>query len=248
MRFGRGRGAMKAIYYDIYKDLRDKIIAGTYPYQTFIPSESQLIEEYECTHNTIRKALSVLIMHGFVQPLRGKGVKVIWQHGRRKRFVLGDIESFREVVEKNGLQSQTFVRTFEYVVADKSLADLTGFLVGDELLHIDRVRCIDGANLILDKSYFLASLVTGLTPEIAADSIFTYLEDDLGMHITTSQRLISTKYATAEDREALDLLDFDMLTVLENRTFNEEGDLFEVTWSRHRPDSFTFMATAVRSC
>lgn len=237
---------MKAIYYDIYKDLRDKIIAGTYKYQTFIPSENQLVEEYECTHNTVRKALSVLISHGFVQPLRGKGVKVIWQHGRRRRFVLGDIETFREVVEKNGLESQTSVRAFEHVVADKPLAELTGFAVGDELLHVDRVRRIDGSNLILDKSYFLASLVCGLTPEVAAKSIFTYLEGELGMHITTSQRMVSTKYATAEDREALDLLDFDMLTVVENRTFNEDGELFEVTWSRHRPDSFSFMATAVR--
>ena len=68
---------MKAIYYDIYKDLREKIMAGVYPYQTYIPPELKLLEEYECTHNTIRKALQVLTMHGFVQPVRGKGVKVI---------------------------------------------------------------------------------------------------------------------------------------------------------------------------
>ncbi|MDO4806498.1 MAG: UTRA domain-containing protein [Coriobacteriales bacterium] len=239
---------MKAIYYDIYKDLRDKIIADEYPYQSFIPSENQLVETYQCTHNTVRKALGVLTMHGFVQPLRGKGVRVIWQHGQRRRFMLNDIETFREAAQKNGLDSQTQVRTFEYVVADQAIADLTGFMVGERLLHIVRVRRIDGANLILDKSYFLASRVEGLTPQIAEDSIFTYLEDVLGMRITTSNRLITTKYATAEDREVLDLLDFDMLTVLENRTFNEDGELFEVTWSRHRPDSFTFMATAVRGC
>ena len=29
---------MKAIYYDIYKDLREKIMAGVYPYQSYIPS------------------------------------------------------------------------------------------------------------------------------------------------------------------------------------------------------------------
>ena len=237
---------MKAIYYDIYKDLRDKIIAGEYPYQSYIPSENSLVEEYQCTHNTIRKALGVLTNHGFVQPLRGKGVIVIWQHGRRKRFVLGDIETFREATQKNGVSSNTIVRTFEYITADQALADLTGFAVGEELLHIDRIRQIDGVNLILDKSYFLASCVKGLTPQIAEDSIFTYLEDVLGMRITTSNRLVTMKYATAEDREALDLLDFDMLSVVENSTFNEDGVLFEVTWSRHRPDHFSFMTTAVR--
>ena len=91
---------MKAIYYDIYKDLRDKIIEGVYPYQSYIPSELKLIDQYECTHNTLRKALVVLQMHGFVQPIRGKGVKVIWLAGRRTQFVLGDIENMREAFSR----------------------------------------------------------------------------------------------------------------------------------------------------
>lgn len=237
---------MKAIYYDIYKDLRDKIIAGTYPYQSYIPSELALIEEYQCTHNTVRKALQVLTMHGFVQPVRGKGVIVIWQEGMRTRFVLGDIETMREAAAKNGFEVETKVRLFERIVADRRVAELTGFSEGDELVRVERIRRFDGANLIFDKSVFLASCVEGLTADIAAQSIFTYLEGELGMRITTSNRTITMEYATAEDREVLDLLDFDMLAVVENRTFNSEGIHFETTQSRHRPDYFTFMTTAVR--
>jgi len=237
---------VKAIYYDIYKDLREKIIAGVYPYQSFIPSELRLVDEYQCTHNTLRKAIQVLIVHGFVQPIRGKGVKVIWQAGRRAKFVLGDIQTMREAAANNGLEVETKVRTFERIVADQMMADLTGFAVGDELIHVERVRRVDGANLIFDKSCFLASCVKGLTPEIAADSIFTYLEGELGMHITTSNRTITMEYATAEDHEVLDLLDFDMLAVVDNHTFNDEGVHFESTQSRHRPDYFTFLTTALR--
>ena len=237
---------MKAIYYDIYKALRDKIIAGVYPYQSYIPSELALIDEYQCTHNTVRKALQVLTMHGFEQPIRGKGVKVIWQPGKRTRFVLGDIETMHEAASRNGLEVSTQVRVFERIVCDRSVAELTGFRVGDELVRVERVRRFDGANLIFDKSCFLASCVEGLTPEIAASSIFTFLEGEKGMTITTSNRTITMEYATAEDREVLDLLDFDMLAVMENRTFNSEGIHFETTQSRHRPDYFSFMTTAVR--
>jgi GntR family trehalose operon transcriptional repressor len=53
-------------------------------------------------------------------------------------------------------------------------------------------------------------------------------------------------YATAEDRQTMDLLDFDMLAVVNNRTFNAQGVMFESTESRHRPDYFTFNNTAVR--
>ena len=237
---------MKAIYYDIYKDLRDKIISGAYPFQSYIPAELALIDEYQCTHNTIRKAVQVLTLHGFVQPIRGKGVKVIWQQGHRARFVLGDIETMIEAASRNGLELETTVRRFEHIVADERVSKITGFPVGEELVRVDRVRRLDGMNLIFDKSCFLASCVGGLTPEIAADSIFLYLEESLGMEIVTSNRTITMEYATAEDHEVLDLLDFDMLAVVVNRTFNSDGVHFESTQSRHRPDYFTFMDTAVR--
>ena len=237
---------MKKIYYDIYEDLRDKIIAGTYTYQTYIPSENRLVNTYECSHNTVRKALSVLALHGFVQPVRGKGVRVIYQPRHRANFVLGDIETFAEAAARNGLEATTSVPVFEHVVANTRLAELTGFKVGDELLHIERIRNISGQALVRDDCYFLAAVLPGLTREIAEKSIYAYAERELGMEITTSNRVVTVEFATPEDRKALDLLDYSMLAVVSNHTFNAQGVMFESTQSRHRPDYFTFNDTAVR--
>ena len=73
----RGVRALRSIYHEIYNDLRERIEAGEFSYQEFIPSEAKLVEHYACSHNTVRKALSVLRMHGYVQPIWGKGVLVI---------------------------------------------------------------------------------------------------------------------------------------------------------------------------
>lgn len=237
---------MKKIYYEIYENLRDKIIADVYPYQTYIPSENTLVDVYECSHNTLRKALAVLRMHGFVQPIRGKGVMVIYRPHQRANFVLGDIETFKEAAARNGLTSHTNVTVFERVVADAQVASRTGFAQGTELLHVERLREFDGVALIRDKSYFLASALDGLTPEIAEDSIYAYAEGTLGLEIATSNRTISMRYATPDDRAVLDLLDFDMLAVVTSNTFLSNGTKFESTQSRHRPDFFTFNDTAVR--
>lgn len=237
---------MKSIYYDIYKDLRDRIIAGEYPYQTYIPSENVLVKRYECSHNTLRKGLAVLRMHGFTQPIPGKGVLVIWRPIRRANFTLGGIETFKEAVRRNNLTSKTKVRLFEKVIASRALAKATGFEPGEELLHIERVRIVDGLALVYDRNYLLAELVPGLTPEIVSDSIYAYIENELGMTITTSNREITMEYAMAEDRDALDLLDFDMVAVVTGHTFNSAGVMFESTSSRHRPDFFSFHNTATR--
>ena len=237
---------MQMIYYGIYEDLRDKIINGTFAYQTYMPSESTLTKTYQCSHNTLRKAISVLMLHGFVQPIHGKGVLVIYMPQRPANFVLGDIETFKEAAARNGLQATTRVHVFERLVASASLAEATGFMEGDELLHVERTRVFGRSALIRDKSYFLASELPGLTPAIAEDSVYAYAEDILGMTIVTSKRTVTMEYVVADDRAVMDLLDFTMLAVVTNHTFTSQGVMFECTESRHRPDYFTFHNTAVR--
>jgi GntR family trehalose operon transcriptional repressor len=237
---------MRSIYFEIYEDLRDRIEAGEFVYGGFIPSEAVLVEDYECSHNTLRKALSVLRLHGYVQPIHGKGVRVIWQPDRQARFVLGDIETFKEAAERNGIQVSTKVRSFERIRATSEIAAFTGFAVGDELFHVERVRYLDGQALIHDVNYFLASAVPGLSPEIVEDSVYAYVEGKLGVRIATSKRTISVEPVSMGDRATLNLLEYTMVAVVANHTFNDEGVMFECTFSRHRPDYFTFHDAAVR--
>lgn len=237
---------MRSIYFEIYEDLRDRIEAGEFVYGGFIPSEAVLVEDYECSHNTLRKSLSVLRLHGYVQPIHGKGVRVIWKPDRQARFVLGDIETFHEAAERNNIQVSTRVRSFERIRATAEIAALTGFNPGDELYHVERIRYLDGHALIHDVNYFLVSAVPGLSPEIVEDSVYGYVEGKLGMRIATSKRTISVEPVSMGDRATLDLLEYTMVAVVANHTFNDEGIMFECTFSRHRPDYFTFHDTAVR--
>ena len=93
---------------------------------------------------------------------------------------------------------------------------------------------------------FLASAVLGLTPAIVEQSEYEYLDGELGMRITTSRKTVKVEHVTNDDRETLDILDYTMVAVVKSQTFNSDGVMFETTFSRHRPDFFTFHNTAVR--
>ena len=56
---------MKARYDVIYRDIRESIETGAYPYQAFLPSEAELTAAFECSHNTIRRALGLLREQGY---------------------------------------------------------------------------------------------------------------------------------------------------------------------------------------
>ena len=236
----------KAKYEGIYHSIKKRIEAQDYPYQSLLPSENTLIEEYACSRNTVRRALAELVADGYVQTMQGRGVRVIYQPVGKTTFSIGGIETFQETARRNHLHAVTKVTKFETVIADECFAAKSGFSVGDELWSIERVRYLDGKALILDVNYFLKEFVPGLTPQIAANSIYDYIENTLGMQIITSKRRITVEHATARDEKLLDMDSYDCVAVVVNQTFNASGLLFEYTQSRHQPDYFCFQDIATR--
>ena len=236
----------KAKYEGIYHSIKKRIEAQDYPYQSLLPSENTLIEEYACSRNTVRRALAELVADGYVQTMQGRGVRVIYQPVGKTTFTIGGIETFQETARRNRLHAVTKVTKFETVIADECFAAKSGFSVGDELWSIERVRYLDGKALILDVNYFLKEFVPGLTPQIAASSIYDYIENTLGMQIITSKRRMTVEHATARDEKLLDMGTYGCVAVVVNQTFNATGLLFEYTQSRHQPDYFCFQDIAMR--
>ena len=222
----------KAKYEGIYRSIKKRIEAQDYPYQSLLPSENTLIAEYDCSRNTVRRAIAELIADGYVQSMQGRGVRVIYQPVGKTTFTIGGIETFQETANRNHLQAVTRVIRLETIIATEQFAAESGFSEGDELWAVQRVRYLDGKALILDINYFLKEFVPGLTEEIASHSIYDFIENVLGMQIITSKRRITVEHATARDEKLLDMDGYDCVAVVVNQTFNSDGMLFEYTQSR----------------
>ncbi|HIQ74893.1 MAG TPA: trehalose operon repressor [Candidatus Cottocaccamicrobium excrementipullorum] len=230
----------------IYKDLKQKIEEEEYAYQELLPSENTLVSVYDCSRNTIRRAIRMLADDGYVQSLHGKGVRVIYQPILQTNFTIGGIESFKESAARNQKEAFTKVINFTEIISDERIYKKTGFLPGTPLYYVQRVRYLNGIALIFDINLFLKSAVPGLTPEICQQSIYDYIENTLGMQIVTSKRTMTVERSTPADEAYLELKDYDFLAVITSQTFNADGIMFEYTQSRHRPDYFCFQDTAVR--
>ena len=183
----------KAKYAEIYKDLKARIEAGEYEFQELLPSENHLILTYDCSRNTIRRAISALVTDGYVQTMQGKGVRNIYQPAAQTAFTIGEIESFRESAMRNGHTPLTKVLLFTEFAINEKQALYTGFSVGTDIYYIQRLHYIDGQPLILNHNYFLKEAAPGLTAEIAENSIYRYLEDTLHMTIVNSKRIMTVE-------------------------------------------------------
>lgn len=239
---------MSGIKYDkILKDLKNKIETGVYPFQEMIPSEMHLTLQYECSRNTVRRAIGNLAAGGYLQSIHGKGVRVIYQPYQQSQYSFGRIESFKEAAERNQKPAKTKVVLFTELAVDEKIAARTNFPLGTAIYYIQRVRYMDHLALIIDHNYFRKDIAAGLTKEIAKRSIYEYLEKDLHINIVTTKRMMTVERVTELDEKYLELNDMNCVAVVSNSTYNADGVMFEFTQSRHRPDYFVFYDQAQRT-
>jgi len=234
-----------AKYRHIFEQLAEEMRNGTRPADTKLPSETELMAQFDASRGTVRKALDVLQENGYVRKHHGKGVFVLKRD--QIEFQFNGIVSFSEVYASMlGHSIQTTVAAFEEMPAPAWLAERMGLAANTPVYRIERVRRFDGENVILDINYFVKELVPGLNETIASTSIYRYIEQELGLQISYAKRKIAAEDVTSLDRERLDLHEYEYVIVITNDTFLYEGRQFEYTESRHRLDKFQFSDVARR--
>ncbi len=230
------------LYNKIQKDIED----GRLKPGEQLPSEKELMDEYDLSRDTVRKSLSLLVTNNYIRKIKGKGSFVLEMN--KFDFPVAGLISFKEMAAKTGMTS--YSTAVIRLQLQKSATFPTKALDAQEIRSIwevIRVRTINGRRVILDKDYFYQDVVPELTEEISSNSIYEYLEQNLGLKIGFAQKEIVMEKATAEDRLLLDLHDYDMVAVVNTLVYLVNGKLFQFTQSRHCPDKFKFIDVARRS-
>lgn len=231
---------MASKYQQIYGDLKSGIQSGKLAAGTYLPSEKELMAEYEASRDTIRKALLQLANAGFIQKEKGKGSLIL--ETDTISFPVSGLTSFKELQSSNIHGSvRTIVESFELKEPDERIRKKLNMESGGMIYDIRRVREIDGERIIYDHDYINANLIPGLTREDAADSVYEYIEKKLGLTISFARKEITVIPADHRDRKLLDMKDYDLLVCVKSYNFLEDASLFCYTVSKHRPDKFQFI-------
>ncbi len=236
---------MKSKYVKIYDDILNKIENNIYKFGDSLPSESDLMKEYEASRDTVRKALNMLVTNGYITKARGKLATVNDIH--KLNFPIAKITSFSELSHQEHMESKTILEEFQVVKNNKNIMEKLNLTDEQEVWNILRTRQIDGERVILDQDYIIRDIVDGLTEEVCTDSIYKYIEQDLNIQIGYAQKEITVQKVSELDRKYLDIKDDEMIVVVKSYTYLVDGRLFQYTVSKHRADRFKFVEFAVRT-
>ena len=226
---------------DIYHTLKTNIDNGKYDTSMMLPTEMELIGKFNCSRNTVRRAIGELSKDGYVESVKGKGV-IILESRESIELPIGNLLGLQELHLKKKLT--TSVVNFSKITIDESLSKKTALKLNTEVYHLHRIRFFDNEPIILDVNYFSTEIVKDLTIEIAQNSIYEYIEKELHTKILASKKVIVVEHANELDKSFLDLGTFDCVAVVKTYAYTDSGKLFEYTESRHRPDKFVFVESS----
>lgn len=231
-------------FHDIFLELEKGILDGDYQPGTLLPSENQLVEQYSVSRETIRKALNLLINTGYIQKKQGKGSIVL--NVRKFDLPISGVISYKELQSAQQIHSVTRVVELKEERVSESLARLTGWKKEAKVWRLVRQREIDGEVVIVDIDYLLKEIIDDLPEDRAADSIYDYFENELGLAISYAQKEITVESVTEYDRKLMTIHEDMHVVVVRSVVSLEDTRCFEYTESRHRLDKFKFVDFARR--
>ncbi|OOF80327.1 GntR family transcriptional regulator [Rodentibacter caecimuris] len=233
-------------YKKVYDDIKSKINRGDLTKNQELPSENELMQSYGFSKDTIRKALSLLEIDGYIQKQQGRN-SIVLEQDPLKPQMLSEIKTLRELNYSSTHQVKTTLTSLYIVQGEEKLMRI--FNVNDQIdfYRIGRIREIDGENVEYELSYFDRRIVPFINRDIAEQSIYHYLESELGLKISHSQRKIVFRYANEEEKTTLDLGEYEMVVNVTSTTYLADGRPFQYGSISYRPDKIIFASTAKRN-
>jgi GntR family transcriptional regulator len=192
------------LHLSISEQIRSWLNSGKYQPGDRLPSESQLIAQFDVSRITIRRALSNLIQQGLVQSHHGKGVFVTKRH-RAVYSLSSPFLLFDEDMVRQGLTNTVKTLVFQSVkptdAVRKTLAlspDITKVYLQKKFFFIGRVVAA------LDVTYLVPDLGETFAAELKQNMTFPVLEQH-GISIDRIEAIISSRQADSETAATLGL-------------------------------------------
>lgn len=236
---------MASKYITIYSNIVEAIESKEYKANEKLPSEAEFMEMFQVSRDTIRKSLQMLEQNGYIQKSKGKEAVVL--DVSKFDFLVSGVTSFKELAPLLGHDIQTIVVSCKKLMDDKKAQQLLQAPSGLPIWKIERIRRIDHEKIIFDTDYLRSDIVPDVTEDIAKQSLYEYIENELHLKISYAKKEITVQSASKQDRAHLDIKHFDVVVSVKSATYLDNLTLFQFTESRHRPDKFKFVDFARRT-
>jgi GntR family transcriptional regulator len=226
------------IYYQLEEHLKELIENGELKPGDAIPPEREYAEKYQISRMTVRQAFTHLVNAGYLHRIQGKGTFVA---ERKIEQTLQGLTSFTEDMKARGLKPGSQLIQFEMIPATTQIASQLSIQEYAPVYEIKRIRLADDVPMALETNYISANLIKGLTEQIVNQSLYSYIETQLGYQIDHASQVIESSIADQIEAEHLKIKKGSPVMLIQRNTFLQDGTPVEFVKSSYRADRYKFM-------
>lgn len=187
------------IYQRIRDALREQIESGKYREGDRLPSESELVEEFDAARMTVRHALTLLVFENLIVRSPGRGSFVAPRRAGGATIDSASSMSFEEQMSAQGRTPALKLLGFERIKAPPEVADRLKVARGEYAWRLERLRFVDDELTGLEIRHIVDEVGKRIPKRDVQDrSTFDLLEAVLKAPLDTVDVAM---FAAAADRE-----------------------------------------------
>lgn len=184
------------MYYQLKNIIIDMIENEEIGVDECIPSEPKLMQTYNLSRTTVRKAIDELVNEGYLYKKQGKGTFV---KGRGFEQGLIKLSGCSEDIRRYGLEPKPFVLKATIEKPSKRVAKMLEIDQEQETFYMERVIYGDEIPINKNKSHIPYHLVPGIEKvDFNKESLYKVIEKDYGIVITRAIRTVEAILANEE--------------------------------------------------
>jgi DNA-binding GntR family transcriptional regulator len=162
------------LYAQVAEELRRRIVQGVYGPGSRIPSEADLVREFQVSAITVRRTVRDLQFEGLLVGRQGLGVFVTDKRRIRRSLSANVTTPLRDEMRRAGVEPGVKVIALAGVPGDEDVRQRLGLPPGNAplLYRLETLILADGEPVGLDTTYFRQELGDALHSELSHEFIY----------------------------------------------------------------------------
>ena len=191
------------LYAKIEETIATEIAQGDYRPGDQLPTEDELLQRFQVSRITVRRAIQNLVGRGLLEIRRGLGTFVLEP---RIEAELTKLTGFVEDMHAAGRKATARVVSQRVVTASARVAERLQLTTGTRVMRIERVRLADGVPISFDETYLPLPLGKQIVrKDLRLHPIFTLLEEEYGVPLVEAEYKLEAVIATDAIADALQI-------------------------------------------
>ncbi|RLM16661.1 GntR family transcriptional regulator [Gibbsiella quercinecans] len=210
------------LYQQVVEWIRENIYSGELVEDDRIPSEFQIMDMLDVSRGTVKKAVNQLVREGVLVQVQGKGTFVKKEN---IAYPLGEgLLSFAESLESQKIHFTTSVITSRVEPANRYVAEKLNIKSGQDILFLERLRCIGDEKVMLIENRINIELCPGITDvDFTQNNLFPTIEKLSNNKIRYSESRYAARLIGNDRGHYLDISEDAPVLHLEQLVFFSHG-------------------------